>query len=126
MKPNQMLLNRIVNELPRFAYRYANEAELHTGIAQVLTGAGVPFQHEFVAGPRDRYDFLVDSGIVIEAKSKGSLSSALLQCARYLKRDDVSVVVLVTTRSWGKVAPTYTTKDTQKSILTVRLKGAAF
>lgn len=126
MKPNPLLLNRIVAELPKFAYRFANEAELHSGIAAVLDQAGIQYQHEFIAGPKDRFDFLIDTGIVIEAKIKGSLSPALIQCARYLKRDDVSVVVLVTTRTWGRVAPEYTTKDSRKPILTVALKGAAF
>lgn len=126
MKPDAMLLRRVLETLPRFAYRFSNEIELHKAMALVLDGAGIPYTREFVAGPQDRFDFLIDSGIVIEAKVKGSVTPALSQCARYLKRDDVSAVVLVTTRYWGATAREYRTKDTGKSIHTIQLKGAAF
>lgn len=113
--------------LPRFTYRFANEIELHRGMADVLTGAGIEFQREVVAGPRDRFDFLCSGGIVIEAKVKGSMAPALTQCARYLDREDVSVVVLVTTRYWGgSAAAKYTTKATGKTIHTIKIKGASF
>ncbi|MET3512782.1 hypothetical protein ABIC63_000547 [Pseudacidovorax sp. 1753] len=125
-KANPLLLRRVLEELPRFAYRFADEVELHEGMAQVLTGAGVPFVREHIAGPQDRFDFLIDSGIVIEAKVKGSLPPALQQCARYLDRDDVSVVILAVTRYWGKAQPEYRSKRTGKSIHTVHLRGASF
>lgn len=125
-QPNPLLLRRVLEELPRFAYRFANEADLHRGLADVLANAGIEFQHEFVAGPEDRFDFLVPSGIVIEAKTKGSFSVALTQCARYLKRDDVSVVVLVAARHWGRTAPRFVTRDNAKQVHVVHLKGAAF
>lgn len=121
-----MLLRRVLETLPRFAYRFSNEVELHTAMAGVLDAAGIAYTREFVAGPQDRFDFLLDSGIVIEAKVKGSLSPALAQCARYLAREDVSVVVLVTTRYWGRVAPEYRTKSGDKPIHTIQLRGAAF
>lgn len=123
---NPLLLRRVMEELPRWAYRFGSEAELHRGISDVLTTAGVPFEHEHVAGPKDRFDFLVPSGIVIEAKTRGSLAPALSQCARYLARDDVSVVVLVATRLWGRTAGQYVAKSTGKPIHVVHLKGAAF
>lgn len=125
MNPNPLLLRRVVEELPRWSYRFANEAELHRGIADVLAQAGVPFEHEHVAGPRDRFDFLVPSGIVVEAKTKGSFAQALSQCSRYLARDDVSAVVLVAARLWGRTAPTYHTKS-GKQVHVVHLRGAAF
>lgn len=127
IKPDAMLLRRVVETLPRFAYRFADEVGLHKGMAQVLTEAGIEFEREHVAGPRDRFDFLLPSGIVIEAKVKGSVTPALIQCARYLERPDVSVVVLVTTRYWGgAIQDKYTTKVTKKVIQTIKLKGASF
>lgn len=126
LKPNPLVLRRVTQELPRFAYRFANEVDLHSGISKVLTEAGLEFQHEFVAGPDDRFDFLLPTGIVIEAKTKGSLSQALGQCARYLKRDDVSTVVLVAARHWGRTAPRYVSRENEKQIQVLHLKGAAF
>jgi hypothetical protein len=96
-----MMLRGLVETLPRFSYRYSDEISLHEAMATVLTDTGIKFQREVVAGPRDRFDFLVPPGIVIEAKIKGSLSQALTQIARYAARPDVTAVVLVTPRFWG-------------------------
>lgn len=119
-----MLLRRVVELLPRFAYRFSCEAVLHKGMAQVLTDAGIEFQHEFVAGPRDRFDFLLPGGIVIEAKVRGSMSEALTQLRRYAARDDVLAVVIVTTRYWGRAK--LVDKLNGKPIRMVKLQGDAF
>jgi len=97
-----LLLRAVTTLLPRFTYRFGDEVALHKGMAQVMTEAGLEFEHERVAGPKDRFDFYLPPGIVIEAKVKGSLSPALAQCDRYAARDDVLAVVLVTTRQWGR------------------------
>lgn len=98
-----LILRSIVETLPRFSYNFASETVLHEGIAKVLTEAGIGFEREFVAGPKDRFDFLVPPGVVIEAKVQGSMSEPLSQVSRYAQRDDVSAVVLVTTRFWGRM-----------------------
>jgi hypothetical protein len=98
----KLILNRLVNELPRFAYNYADERQLHEGLAAVLTSAGIRFDREYIAGPKDRFDFLCDEGVVIEAKIKGTFSEALRQIDRYCARDDVKAVLLVTTCLWGQ------------------------
>lgn len=119
------ILSRVVEALVRHHYRFSNEASLHDGIAQVLRGAGIEFTHEYVAGPRDRFDFLIPPGIVIEAKVKGSMSSAAHQVDRYAARDDVKAIVLATTRFWsGALAIKPLWRD--KPMRSVRLKGAAF
>lgn len=126
MKPNPMLLRSVTTVLPRYSYRFGSEVELHKGIAQVLDGAGIGYQHEYVAGPQDRFDFLLDYGIVIEAKIKGSLGKALIQCSRYLQRPDVSAVVLVAARQWAAYELDKAMTEAEKRIHIVRLKGAAF
>jgi hypothetical protein len=120
-----MLLRRIVETLPRFAYRFGNEIELHAGIEQVLKAEQVAFTREHVAGPQDRFDFLLETGIVIEAKVQGSLTKALPQVQRYAAREDVSAVVLVTTRFWGRNALKLD-KLHGKPFRLVHLRGAAF
>ncbi|MEG0884907.1 MAG: hypothetical protein RSH52_27100 [Janthinobacterium sp.] len=120
-----MILRSVAETLPRFAYRFANEVALHEGMAQVLTDAGIEFQREVVAGPKDRFDFLVAPGIVIEAKIKGSLSQALTQIARYAARPDVTAVVLVTTRFWGN-AGAKVDQLHGKPLRIIKLTGASF
>ena len=119
-----MLLRRVVELLQRFAYRFSCEAVLHQGMAQVLADAGIEFEHEFVAGPKDRFDFLLPGGIVLEAKVRGSMSEALTQLRRYAARDDVSAVVIVTTRYWGRTQ--LVDQLNNKPIRLVKLQGDAF
>lgn len=121
---SQILLRSIVETLPRYRYRFADEAQLQAGIADVLVQAGIPFEREHVAGPRDRFDFLVPGGIVIEAKTQGSLSQALSQVRRYAARPDVSAVVLVACRFWATASPVDELYG--KPVRLVRLKGDAF
>lgn len=102
---HRLILSAILNQIPRFSYMYSDEKELHEALASVLTEAGIDFQREYVAGPKDRFDFLCDCGVVIEAKIKGTLSEALRQIDRYCSRDDVNAVVLVTTCQWGRARP---------------------
>lgn len=98
---DKMLLRRIATALESHAYRFANESQLHDAMAAVLEGIGVSCQREHVAGPRDRFDFLCDGGIVIEVKVKGSLPEAMRQVERYCALDAVQAVILVSTRQWA-------------------------
>jgi hypothetical protein len=120
-----MQLRRLTVTLPAFQYRFADEVTLHEGIAGVLDEAKIPYQREFVAGPRDRFDFLVAPWIVVEAKIKGSLSQALTQVDRYAARADVHAVVLVTTRFWGNVS-TQIEQLHGKPVRVLKLRGASF
>ncbi|MBY0238617.1 MAG: hypothetical protein K2X55_04820 [Burkholderiaceae bacterium] len=120
-----MTLRRVVETLPRFAYRFADEVNLHEGMATVLEDHGIAYQREVVAGLRDRFDFLVEGGIVIEAKIKGSLSKALDQVKRYAARADVTAVVLVTTRFWGASQP-QALQLHGKPVHVIKLQGASF
>jgi hypothetical protein len=120
-----LILRSVVETLPRFAYRFANEIALHEAMAEVLTAAGIAFEREVVAGPKDRFDFLVAPGIVIEAKINGSLSQALGQIDRYAARADVTAVVLVTTRFWGRGGAAVDQLH-GKPVRIIKLTGASF
>jgi hypothetical protein len=119
------MLRRVVETLPRYTYRFANEIALHEGMAQVLTSAGIEFQREFVAGPKDRFDFLLPHGIVIEAKVGGSAGDASRQVARYMARDDVAGVVLAVSRVWGRSAR-FVDSLHGKPLCVVNLRGDSF
>lgn len=122
-----MLLRTVVELLPRFSYRFSSEMDLHAGMAQVLTSHGVEFERERVAGPKDRFDFYLPPGIVIEAKVKGSFPEALRQVQRYAERDDVQAVVLATSRFWGRTpALRPNAKLGGKPFHMITLRGASF
>ena len=97
----QIILRRIVSTLPGYSYSYRDEKQFHDGLATALSGEQIGFNREYVASPQDRFDFLCEGGVVIEAKIKGSLSEALRQVDRYCARPEVNAVVIVTTRLWG-------------------------
>lgn len=97
------LLDLLAKELPSFSYAFADERGLHDAIAAVLSLLDISFTREHIAGA-DRFDFLCPGGLVIEAKIRGSWSAALRQIDRYCLREDVSAVLVVTTRAWGRVA----------------------
>ena len=120
-----MRLRRVIEALPRYSYSFSNESELQHCLANALELEGVPFVREHVAGPADRFDFLIEPGIVIEVKCKGSMSQALSQCGRYLKRDDVQAVVLAAARSWAGQQPALATVS-GKPLHVVKLRGRAF
>jgi len=124
VNPDETRLKIIAQLLPRYAYRMADEKLFQDGLAEVLTVAGVGHQREYVAGPRDRFDFFVDGGIVIEAKVKGSLPAALDQIDRYAARVDVKAVILVTTKYWGAASSVHQLRG--KPVYVVKVRGAAF
>ncbi|WP_426172411.1 hypothetical protein [Pseudoduganella sp. R-34] len=117
-------LKNIAQLLPRYAYRMADEKLFQDGLSEVLNLSGIAHQREYVAGPRDRFDFFVDGGIVLEAKVKGSLPAALNQIDRYAAREDVKAVVLVTTKYWGAASSVRQLRG--KPVYVVKVRGAAF
>lgn len=123
---SSFVLRRIVEDLPRFQYRFGNETELHNGIAKVLEENKIPFLREYAANAADRYDFLCE-GVVIEAKIKGSFNEAVRQCDRYSKNADVKATVLVTSRFWGRSPPVKSDAKLQgKPFRVVQLRGMSF
>lgn len=129
LDPTPLLARRVATLLPRFSYRYASEVQLHEALATVLTDAGIPHQREVVAGPRDRFDFLVEPGLVLEVKVRGSLAEALGQCNRYAARPDVAAVLLVTSRPWSAPSDAHHSNGWSlhgKPVHLVRIRGASF
>jgi hypothetical protein len=86
--------------LRRFSYRYSDEVQLHTAIAQVLTSENLEFAREHRLDAKSRADFWM-AGVLIEVKVDGSLSEALRQVDRYCVYRAVTGVLLATTLRWG-------------------------
>lgn len=77
----------------------ALERDIQNHIQRMLEQRSIPFDREFVLGPRNRVDFLCDGGIAIELKKGKPGSEALAaQAARYATFDAVTAVVLVVER----------------------------
>lgn len=90
---------RLIRILQQYSYRTADESRLQEGIAEVLLEHGFQSRREHVAGD-DRFDFLLDGGIVIEVKIAGSWSEAIRQAERYCRQDFVAAVILASSRRW--------------------------
>lgn len=89
-------LTAIVAALRAAQFAFANEAELHGGIAAALTTAGIAFVHEAVLSAGERPDFLAGR-VGIEVKIGGSAANVARQLSRYLQLDSIDAVLLVTT-----------------------------
>jgi hypothetical protein len=87
----------ISKALRAYKYRFTTELELHKGIAEALTKAGVTFNREVWIGNRDRIDFLCGA-VGIEVKVKGSLADVGRQVNRYAVSDQIDALFLVTTK----------------------------
>lgn len=100
-----LVLRRLQVEVPRYRFRYLDEAGLHAGIKEVLLSLGIPFEHEFIASAQDRFDFLLDGAVVIEAKVAGTLPDALMQAKRYCAHERVKAVAVIGTSRWSVRVP---------------------
>lgn len=83
---------------------WSDEYDLQDAIEDALNSASISFSREKPLGPKDRPDFLLEHGVIVEVKVDGSASSVMRQLDRYLAHDDISAVVLVTTRSYHSKA----------------------
>jgi hypothetical protein len=119
----ELLMRRVIKALSAYRYRFGTEVLLHEAMAAALESERIAFTREFIAGPKDRFDFLVEPGLVIEAKIKGSFSEAAAQCMRYAKRDDVRGVILAATRFWAGQADMPEVMC-GKPVAVIRLRGA--
>lgn len=77
--------------------RAGTERGLQASIETVLREAGVAFIREHRLSAQDRVDFLV-GGIALEVKTKGSLAEVTRQLHRYAQYDEVTSLLLVTSR----------------------------
>jgi hypothetical protein len=87
----------LVALLRRHRFTFASEAELQTGVAEVLRAAGIAFEREVTIGARDRIDFLVGS-VGIEVKINGSADNLIRQLSRYAQAAVVSELLVVSSR----------------------------
>lgn len=90
---------RVRQAIEAYRYTFTDEKELQTALADALGRAGLVFQREVVLSPRDRVDFLLEPGVVVEVKIDGGLSDLTRQLYRYAQLERVQALVVVTSRA---------------------------
>lgn len=99
------LLNSIAKLISGHRFRFENEAELQTGIDQILAANNVQFLREFRLSDTDRVDFLIDGQIALEVKLATSLVAISRQLWRYSQSESIKALILVTTRQRHRQLP---------------------
>ena len=84
--------------LARCRFRHTSEEDLQEALGRLFSTSGVPFEREVRLNPRDRIDFLLEGGIGLEVKIKGSAASTASQMRRYSASERVTALILVTDR----------------------------
>ncbi len=92
------MIQKIIELLSRYTFRFRSEAELQSLIAQAFRREKLEFYSEYNLGPRDRIDFLVAGGTGIECKVKGRNVEVERQLIRYDGCPHITGLVLVTTK----------------------------
>lgn len=111
-------LTRVVEAIRGHRFGYVNEDELQRGLAEVLTGYGLPVEREVCLDNRSRIDLLVGR-VGVEVKVGGSASALRHQAERYAESDRLDAVVIVTSRLHHGLPPGWCWAG--KRILVVRV-----
>ena len=97
--------------LVAFRFHYNNEKELQAGVLSALTQLEIPFIPEHPLNPRDRVDFYIPVEMIgIEVKTQDSrggagLAAVTRQLWRYAKDEQISSLILITTRAKHRNLP---------------------
>jgi hypothetical protein len=83
----------------RGALWFTSEAQLQTALADLLAAEGYQAAGQVRLGPGERLDFLVGGGIAVELKVAGPPDALERQITRYAAHDQVTAIVIVTTRA---------------------------
>jgi hypothetical protein len=82
----------------------SDETAYQSALSEILTKAGIEHTREHRLGPKERPDFFLPDGTVIEVKLKGSARRIYDQCARYCGYAEVKGLLLATNRAMGMPA----------------------
>lgn len=102
--PAEVTAAQIASTITEHRFRYCTEAELQQGIHAALASCGLPVRREVRLSSADIVDFMVGS-VAIEIKVAGALGDVVRQLTRYARHDQVSDLVLVTTRAAHRAVP---------------------
>lgn len=88
-------LDRAAEAVRGHAYRFTSERELQDGLARVLDRLGVAVHREHSLNAKDRPDFFLEGGLVVEVKCDGSPADLVRQVFRYAQHPAVHAILVV-------------------------------
>ncbi len=116
-----MTLTDLVTKLSGYRFTFTSEKELQEGIASALITERIPYRRELHLSVPDRPDFMLDGGIALEVKIKGSLADLLRQASRYAGHAEVTGILVIGTPRW---LPRVPVQLAGKPVQTLRLLGS--
>lgn len=95
----------LIATLSSLRFRYVTERDLQDGLETIFQKKEIPFAREVEISSKDRLDFLVDGGIALEVKIKGSLPELVRQITRYARHENIREILVVGTPRWIPQVP---------------------
>lgn len=90
-------LDKVAACLSRRRFVCVDEAELQRAVAVALEEDGIGFKREKRIGTRDRLDFFIDGGVVLELKVSTTQKNVYRQILRYAEHGFVKGVLVAST-----------------------------
>ena len=94
-----MTAKEVCETLARWRFDLSSELATQKSIHEALIQSAIRHDREVVIGPRERVDFLCDSGIAIEVKLDGQAKKIYKQLERYSQSYQVRSLILATARA---------------------------
>ncbi len=92
----------IFSLLDKKQYSLHSEKFVQTEIYNILRDhSSFSVKREYRLSNKHIIDFIIDDGIGVEVKVKGSAVSILKQCESYCGYDDIHTLILITSKSMG-------------------------
>ncbi len=101
--PTVTTARQVREALARYRLPVSVELAMQDAVESALRGERLPFRREVKRGG-DRIDFLVGS-VGVELKVKGSASEVLRQLERYAAWDEITELLLVTSKGAHRALP---------------------
>lgn len=96
----------IAELLRGFRFTTSSEAELQSGVAEVLSGFSVVYESEYRLGNKDRIDFYLPAlKVGIELKIDGGANQVADQLLRYVQHDEIAGLILMTSKASHRTVP---------------------
>jgi hypothetical protein len=96
---------RLVSVLKAARFACQDEADLQIGVARLLDSLGLQYLREHSLSARDRVDFFLPGGIVLELKVATDGAALLRQVLRYAQHDGVAEIIAASTTHHALALP---------------------